>query len=65
MSHRYKKSDTKPPPSSPKISPSVSKQEVELLKEKTIQLVLKNPAKSATILSEWINRGSTPKPSKK
>lgn len=40
---------------SQKTSPKISKPELDLLRQKIVELCIRNPQKAALILSQWIN----------
>jgi hypothetical protein len=43
----------------PKANTRVTREEIELLREKTIQLVVDNPQKAAAILSNWLENAKS------
>jgi hypothetical protein len=70
MSIKQRKGDSKPLIQYVKTVPLVpkaivTKQEIELLRDKTIQMVLKNPEKAAMILNQWLSQGKSLPISKK
>jgi hypothetical protein len=55
MSSKLRRSNLHPVSDTPPGNNRSAREEIELLKEKTIQLTAQNPQKAAKILSNWVN----------
>jgi hypothetical protein len=55
MSLKQKRDFLKVVDTVPVVGSRVAREEIELLKEKTIQLIANNPEKAAIILSSWLS----------